>query len=88
MFTETMEWIIKKILSVIFRKQKRRKEETIINLNVKDGTFRYERTIEFERATESKKNQEQYGINEADRTRQTNKGDNDNAEVDASRNEN
>ena len=81
------EWIIKKILSVIFQKQRKRKEKTIIELNRKDG-FRYKRMIEYERATESKNNLEQYGRDEADKSWQTNKGDNNNAKLDASRNEN
>ena len=82
------EWIIKKILSVIFQKQRKRKEKTIIELNRKDGVFRYERMIEYEHATESKNNLEQYGRDEADKSWQTNKGDNNNAKLDASRNEN
>ena len=102
MFAEIMEWI-KDILSIIFIRQKgnikdrtpkkadnaqeKRKEEMVIDLNVKDGSFRYEHMIEYERVIESKKNQEQYGENEADKTRQTNKGDNNNAGLDDSRSE-
>ena len=55
---------------------------------IKDGVFRYERMIEYERAIESKNNQEQYGRNEAYKTiSQTNKGDNNNAGLDDSRSE-
>ena len=42
---------------------------------------------EYERTIESKNNQEQYGRNEADKTRETNKGDNNNAGLDDSRSE-
>ena len=42
--------------------------KTVIDLNFKDGVFRYERMIEYERAIESKNNQEQYGRNEAYKT--------------------
>ena len=99
---EIMEWI-KNIRSIIFVRRKgntknktpkkaanaqeKRKEETVIELNRKDWYFRYSHVTEYERTIESKNNQEQYGRNEADKTRQTNKGDNNNAGLDDSRSE-
>ena len=89
-FNEIMEWI-KNIRSIIFVRRKgntrnktpkkadnaqeKRKEETVIDLNFKDGRLQYTRKVEYEGARQSQNNRERYGKNEADRTRQTNKGD-------------
>ena len=45
--------------------QEKRKGETVIELNRKDWYFRYSHVTEYERAIESKNNQEQYGHNES-----------------------
>ena len=77
-----LEWITvlikaKRVLSSIKRKpnQEKRKTETILDLNFKDGRFQYTRKDEYEGARQSQNNRERYVKNEADRTRQTNKGD-------------
>ena len=99
---EIMEWI-KDVLPSIFRILKgsaknktpkktdntleRSKQETVVELNLKDWLFRYKRRTESEYARLSKNREEEYSSNEADKPRQTNKGDNNNAGLDDSGND-